>query len=117
VARLRARAAQQEAKLIAEKSMIGRLHNKLAELNFERLRWEEGLEARDGALAAARAQARATRPPGSTGFSGRESKRGGGKPSRGQLCMERSSASVGCWGYWQTCSARRSGAVRTDPIK
>jgi len=74
VARLRARAAQQEAKLIAEKSMIGRLHNKLAELNFERLRWEEGLEARDGALAAAgapaRAQARASRPHGSRGFLG-----------------------------------------------
>ncbi len=70
MARLRARAAQQEAKLIAEKSMIGRLHNKLAELNFERLRWEEGLEARDGALAAARAQARASRPHGSRGFLG-----------------------------------------------
>ncbi len=55
---------------MAEKSMIGRLHNKLAELNFERLRWEEGLEARDGALAAARAQARAFKSQRSRCFVG-----------------------------------------------
>ncbi len=59
VERLRVRAAQQEAKLRAEKSMIGRLHNALAELNFQRLRWEEDIDAKDAALVCAQQQARA----------------------------------------------------------
>lgn len=53
------RAALQEAKLIAEKSMIGRLHNQLADMNFRKLRWEEDLDATAAQLAAAQAQARA----------------------------------------------------------
>ena len=52
------RAALQEAKLIAEKSMIGRLHNQLADMNFRKLRWEEDLDATAAQLAAAQAQAR-----------------------------------------------------------
>ncbi len=91
MARLRARAAQQEAKLIAEKSMIGRLHNKLAELNFERLRWEEGLEARDGALAAAQAQARSSESHCSRGFVGAGVSVEAGARWGGPLFLERSS--------------------------
>ena len=57
VEQLRVRAALQEAKLIAEKSMIGRLHNQLADMNFRKLRWEEDLDATTAQLAAAQAQA------------------------------------------------------------